>query len=78
MGDLTDQILQSKLLLTVSVSTKGGEADIDMQFHQQLPPEQIGEVFGAIEKAAKQAKKKAFALSIQQGTVDEKPAIVIN
>lgn len=66
MADLTDQILQTKKLITITVNSKGGEAEVDMQFHTQLPLDQIGEVFGAVEKAAKQAKKKAFQLSIEK------------
>tara|TARA_R110002167_G_scaffold351913_3_gene564605 strand:- start:217 stop:417 length:201 start_codon:yes stop_codon:yes gene_type:complete len=64
MADITNEILQPKKLLTLCVKDVVGKVEVDMQFHVELPLDQIGEVFGAIEKAAKQAKKKAFQLSL--------------
>lgn len=70
MPDLTKEILNSKKIVTVTVESVLGVAEVDIQFHTQVSLEEAGEVFGAIEKAAKQAKKKAFRMSLENPVLD--------
>jgi hypothetical protein len=61
MADLTNQIVNNKLL-TIEVTGAMGGVEIDTKIHKQMEPEHMAELFEAIERTARKCKKKCHHL----------------